>query len=106
MKNVLVTDKGKITALIDWEDCMSSLTPHWDLSLALHDLSTDEKLEFLAGYGLDEDQFLEMAPLIKAINVINYAPYIEQLSATNDAAKLAQYRLILSGALDLYSLHG
>jgi hygromycin-B 4-O-kinase len=104
LKNVLVTDKGKIAALIDWEDCMSCLTPHWDLSLALHDLSTDEKLEFLAGYGLHEDQFLEMAPLIKAINVINYAPYIEHLNATNDAARLAQYRLLLSGALDLYSL--
>jgi aminoglycoside phosphotransferase (APT) family kinase protein len=104
LKNVLVTDAGKITALIDWEDCMSCLTPHWDLSLALHDLSTDEKLEFLAGYGLSEDQFAEMAPLIKAINVLNYAPHIEHLNATADAAKLAQYRLILSGALDLYSL--
>ena len=50
------------------------------------------------------DQYLEMAPLIKAINVINYAPHIEQLNATSDAAKLARYRLILSGALDLYSL--
>lgn len=104
LKNVLVDRNGKITALIDWEDCMSCLTPHWDLSLALHDLSIDEKMEFLSGYGLPDEKILEIAPLVKAINVINYAPHVGHLGAANNSTELAKYRLRLSGALDLYSL--
>jgi aminoglycoside phosphotransferase (APT) family kinase protein len=104
LKNVLVDKDGKITALIDWEDCMSNLAPHWELSVALHDLSIDEKQEFLTGYGLSEDKIRETAPLINALNIINYVPYIEQLVDANDAAQLEKYRLRLSGALDMYSL--
>lgn len=104
LKNVLVDKSGKITALIDWEDCMSNLTPHWELSLALHDLSIDEKLEFLAGYGLPDEKVREIAPLVKALNIINYVPQIEQLVEANDAAQLEKYHLRLSGALDLYCL--
>jgi aminoglycoside phosphotransferase (APT) family kinase protein len=104
LKNVLVDQAGKITALIDWEDCMSSLTPEWDLSLALHDLSIDEKLEFIDGYGLPEEKFMDSAPLVKALNIINYAPHIGHLGAANNSAELAKYRLRLSGAMDLYSL--
>lgn len=104
LKNVLVDKQGKITALIDWEDCMSNLAPQWELSIALHDLSIDEKQEFLAGYGLSEEEVTKMASLIKALNVINYAPYIEQVVAANNLGQLEEYRLRLSGALDLYSL--
>jgi hypothetical protein len=93
-----------ITALIDWEDCVSNLAPEWELSLALHDLSIDEKQEFLEGYGLRADQVAKIAPVIKAMNLINYAPEIGRLADSNDTARLEQYRLRLSAALDLYSL--
>ena len=104
LKNVIVDENGKITALLDWEHCTSNLAPHWELSLALHDLSIDEKQEFLEGYGLKEKKMPEIAPAVKAINIINYAPEIERLAQEKEMAKLEQYRTRLSGALDLYSL--
>ena len=104
LKNVIVKEDGEIAALIDWEDCMSNISPYWDLSIALHDLSIDEKEEFLAGYGIAEKKMLEIAPLIKAFNLINYAPEIDRLVAAKEVARVKHYRVRLSGALDLYSL--
>jgi len=104
LKNVMVDGYGLITGLIDWEQCMSNLAPEWELSVALHDLSIDEKQEFLEGYGLRAGQLADIAPVIKAINIINYAPKIERLAQSNSSAQLEQYRLRLSAVLDLYSL--
>ncbi|HKG73336.1 MAG TPA: aminoglycoside phosphotransferase family protein [Aestuariivirgaceae bacterium] len=103
LKNVLVSREGAIKAVIDWEDCIS-LLPFWELSVALHDLSIDEKQGFLEGYGLKEPKIVEMTPMVKALNVINYAPEIERLAEAKDFARLEQYRTRLSGALDLYCL--
>ena len=104
LKNVIVDEVGKINAIIDWEHCTSNLAPHWELSLALHDLSIDGKQYFLEGYGLSEKKLREIAPLMKAINLINYAPAIEGMAQAKDTARLEQYRTRLSGALDFYSL--
>lgn len=104
LKNVIVNGEGQITAILDWEHCTSNIAPHWELSLALHDLSIDEKQEFLEGYGLTERKTVEIAPLMKALNIINYAPEIERLAELKDVARLEQYRTRLSGALDFYSL--
>src|SRR5829696_4610413 len=102
LKNVIVDENGKINAIIDWEHCVSNVAPHWELSIALHDLSIDEKEEFLRGYGLPGDELIEMAPILSALNVINYAPYIEEAEKANDTAQLENYRTRLSGSLDLY----
>jgi hygromycin-B 4-O-kinase len=48
---VLVDDKAKIVCILDWEHCTSNLAPEWEMSLTLHDLTMDEKQEFVAGYG-------------------------------------------------------
>ncbi|MBM6592688.1 phosphotransferase family protein [Microvirga pudoricolor] len=104
LKNVMVDEDGTITAVIDWEFCSSNLAPYWDLSLALHDLSIDAKQEFLKGYGLSEAELREMAPVIKAINLLNYAPFVERAAAEGDKPMLEQYRTRLSGALDLYAI--
>jgi hygromycin-B 4-O-kinase len=45
-----------------------------------------------------------MAPTLKAFNVINYAPYVEEAAKEGDKLRLEQYRTRFSGALDLYSL--
>jgi aminoglycoside phosphotransferase (APT) family kinase protein len=103
LKNVLVSREGAIKAVIDWEDCIS-LLPCWELSVALHDLSIDEKQAFLEGYGLKQPKIVGMAPMIKALNVINYAPEIERLAEAKDFARLEQYRTRLGGVLDLYCL--
>lgn len=103
LKNVIVNADGKILALLDWEDCTSNIAPAWELSIALHDLSIDEKQQFLEGYGLKEKKILELMPLVKAINLINYAPQIERLVSEKDTAQLEKYRTRLGGALDLYS---
>jgi aminoglycoside phosphotransferase (APT) family kinase protein len=102
LKNVLVNEKGAITAIIDWDNCISSLSPFWDLSIALHDLSVDEKEVLLEGYGLKTGKLAELVPIWRALNVINYAPKIERLAEKKDSARLEQYRFRLSGGLDLY----
>jgi len=104
LKNVLVDENGAITALLDWEFCTSNVAPYWDLSLALHDLSIDAKQEFLSGYGLQESAVREIAPALKALNLINYAPYVAEAAEANDMARLERYRTRLNGALDLFSL--
>jgi len=49
LKNVMVDKKGKIIAILDWDNCTSHMAPYWDLSIALHDLSIDGKQHFLDG---------------------------------------------------------
>jgi hygromycin-B 4-O-kinase len=104
LKNVMVNDEGKITALLDWENCTSNLAPAWDLSISLHDLSIDEKQLFLEGYGLKEKEVVALMPLIKAINFINYAPEVERLAIEKDIEHLEKLRTRLGGVLDFYSL--
>jgi len=104
LKNVLVNDDGKVIAVLDWENCTSNLAPEWELSLALHDLSIDEKQQFLEGYGLDAARMEETAAVVKALNVVNYAPEVERMMKAKDAAQLDYYRIRLNGVLDLYSL--
>lgn len=104
LKNTIVDEAGCITAILDWENCTSNAAPAWELSLALHDLSIDEKQAFLAGYGIKEAKLVEIAPLMRALNLVNYAPHVAQLAAEKDRVRLAQYRTRLSGALDLYAL--
>jgi len=104
LKNVLVDDAGKISCFLDWEHCASNLAPEWELSVALHDLSIDEKQEFLAGYGLSETKLCAIAPVVKALNLIHYTPHLELATKEKDVKRLDQYRTRLSGALDLYSL--
>ena len=104
LKNVIVDDDGEIAAIIDWDDALSTIAPEWELSVALHDLSVDEKHLFIEGYGLEVEQVQEMAPLVKAFNMINYTDAIERAVAIKDHKALSEFRLRLSGGLDLYSL--
>jgi aminoglycoside phosphotransferase (APT) family kinase protein len=104
LKNVIASPDGKINAVIDWESAVSHYAPHWELSIALHDLGIDEAQHFLEGYGISEKKLAEAMPLIKAFNIANYAPHVEELAAAKDRRRLEQYRTRLSGVLDLYSL--
>lgn len=104
LKNIMVDEAGQITAVIDWEFCSSNVAPYWDLALALHDLSIDAKQAFLGGYGVREKEVRAMAPILKALNVINYAPFVERAADEKDERRLDQYLTRFTGALDLYSL--
>ncbi len=104
LKNMIVGEDGTINAIIDWETCTSNIAPHWELSLALHDLWSDEKQAFLEGYGISKKDFDEIVPLVKAFNIINYAPTVERMANDKNKEKLEQYRTRLSGTLDMYSL--
>lgn len=103
-KNIVVDARGEIAAVLDWEDCCSQPAPIWELAIALHDLTIDDKHAFLDGYGLTARAVRELAPALKALNVVNYSEQIALLVRQKDRAGLEQYRLRLSGALDLYSL--
>lgn len=105
LKNVIVDAEGHITAIIDWEFCVSSIAPYWDLTIALHDLSLDAMDCFLGGYGLSEAERREIAPALKAFNIIHYAPYIERSLAAGEDDKVEGFRTRLSGAFDLFSLN-
>ncbi len=104
LKNVIAGEDGKIKAIIDWENCVSNIAPHWELSIALHDLWIDEKQAFLEGYGPTEKEISEIAPLMKAFNLINYTPAIEEMVKAKDKTRIEQYRTRLSGTLDFFSL--
>ena len=106
LKNVMVDDDGEIAAIIDWEDCVSTIAPQWELSISLHDLSIDEKHLFIDGYGLDSEEIGQMAALIRAFNIINYSNAIERAVEVRDHKMLAEFKLRLNGDLDLYSLCG
>ena len=82
---------------------MSAVAPEWELSIALHDLSIDEKHEFINGYGLAPDKLEQMAPLIKAFNILNSKSAIAAVIEEKNEAKLAEMRLRLNGTLDLFS---
>ncbi len=101
LKNILVDAKGSIVAIVDWEHCVSN-TPAWELSVALHDLSMDEKQKFLSGYGITNAALQRKAPLIKALNILNYAPVVERLQGRGSSKKLRDYRIRLQGTLDLF----
>jgi hygromycin-B 4-O-kinase len=104
LKNVILNEDRKISTILDWENCTSNVAPYWELSIALHDLTMDEKEIFLRGYGIELKQFVEMAPAIKTINILNYAPVISAALERNDREQLAHLRGRLNGAFDLYSL--
>jgi hygromycin-B 4-O-kinase len=104
LKNVLVDGAGKIKAIIDWEHCCSTLSPAWELSIALHDLSIDAKHAFLSGYGYTRREIADLAPAIKAFNLLHYAPHVERAAESKDEVRLESFRLRLAGMLDLYCL--
>ena len=104
LKNVIVDDDGEVAAIVDWEECLSTLAPHWELSIALHDLSIDEKHILLEGYGMDGPAFEQIAPLIKAFNIINYYGALRSAVEQDDLKLLNEFKLRLRGSLDLYSL--
>lgn len=104
LKNVIVDDDGEIAAIVDWDDCLSTIAPQWELSISLHDLSIDEKHIFIDGYGLSSEQMSEMAQLVKAFNIINYSNAIERAVEVRDHKTVAEFKLRLSGGLDLYSM--
>ncbi len=105
LKNVMAAgEPARIVAVLDWEFCSSNVAPYWDLSLALHDLAIDAKHMFLTGYGLGDEEIREMADVLKAFNIINYAPFVAKAAEEGDEPMLEAYRIRFSGALDLYSL--
>ncbi len=104
LKNVIVDDRGKIVAIIDWEDSCSSIAPLWDFSIALHDLSVDEKQAFLKGYGISFDELRELSPALKVLNILNYATTIQGFADNKDKEMKTLYRLRLNGYLDLYTV--
>jgi aminoglycoside phosphotransferase (APT) family kinase protein len=104
LKNVLVNEKGKIVALLDWERCVSAIPPYWDLSIALHDLSIDAKEAFLRGYGMTPDRMEMIAPFLKLINLLNYATEVEAADKASDREELLRLKTRIGGRLDLYSL--
>jgi aminoglycoside phosphotransferase (APT) family kinase protein len=104
LKNVMADESGKVTAIIDWDNSISSIGAEWEFSIALHDLGIDEKQLFLEGYGIKPKKFHDATPLIKAFNMLNYTQEAERLAAEKNRKGLDMLRLRFSGSFDLYSL--
>lgn len=104
LKNVIVGKEGKIEAIIDWENCASNIAPYWDFSIALHDLSIDNRQKFLEGYGLNFHEFERMSYSLTAFNLINYVPSLRRIIERKEKTQLEFYKLRINGDLDLFSL--
>ena len=103
-KNVIADDAGKITAIIDWEKATSNIAPHWELSLALHDLGVDEQQHFTEGYGLTSKRLAEISPYVKAFNILNYVLEIERATKAKDKLALDRLRVRFGGTFDLFTV--
>ena len=104
LKNVLVDDgSGRISAIIDWENAIAAPSPEWDLALALHDLSVDEKDAFLDGYGLEHEELVAARPALTSLNLLHYAPFAADAARTGDEQRLRHYRRRFARLHDLYS---
>lgn len=104
LKNLIVDADGKINAILDWEKSTSNVGPHWELSFTLHDLGIDAKQHFIEGYGIQNRKLSDAMPLIKAFNILSYAPEVDGAAEKKDKLALERIRLRMAGAFDLYSL--
>jgi aminoglycoside phosphotransferase (APT) family kinase protein len=104
LKNVMLNGKGKISAIIDWEQATSNWAPYWELAISLHDLGIDEKESFLDGYGIAPKEFEKMSGTIKLLNILHYGPIVEKAAKAKDRGALARFEQRLNAALDLFSV--
>lgn len=102
LKNVILDEKGGIKAIIDWENCLSGPAPHWDLSIALHDLTIDEKEAFIEGYNLSFSDFDGIGLTLRTLNILNYHKALVAAGAKKDEAQIRRIRARLNGAFDLF----
>ena len=104
LKNVILNEAGEIKAIIDWENCLSGPAPEWDLSIALHDLSIDEKEVFLEGYGISLDEFKKRNAALKVLNILNYSKALEKAVHARDKKRVEYIKGRLNGLFDLFVL--
>ena len=102
LKNVIVDQDGEIIAVLDWEQCTSSVPALWDLSVALHDLTIDEKQAFLQGYGYGPRELTKSIGYMRLLNALNYTPFIVAMAERGESAKLNWYRARFAGHFNLY----
>jgi hygromycin-B 4-O-kinase len=104
LKNVLIEEgSGRISAIIDWENAIAAPSPEWDLALALHDLTVDQKDAFLDGYGIEHEELVAARPTLAALNLLHYAPFADDAARTGDEQRLRHYRRRFARLHDLYS---
>lgn len=104
LKNVLVDVEGRVTAVIDWETATAAPAPEWDLAVALHDLSIDQKDAFIDGYGLDDDALHSLGPVLAVLNVLHYAPFAAAAARESDHKSMQRYRRRFGRLYELYSI--
>ena len=73
------------------------------LTLALHDLSIDEKDAFIDGYGLDGGELAAATPVLAALNILHYAPFADAAARDGNEEQLRRYQRRFARAYDLYS---
>jgi aminoglycoside phosphotransferase (APT) family kinase protein len=102
LKNVIVDRGGKIAVVLDWEHCTSSVPGLWDLSIALHDLTIDEKQAFLQGYGYGPRGLTKSIGYMRLLNALNYAPHIAAMAERGEKTRLNWHRARFAGDFNLY----
>jgi len=107
LKNILLDSEGRIAAILDWEKCLSQVAPYWELSIALHDLSIDDKEAFLEGYGLNPANYALSAPAVRFFNILNYSTEVSQAAEQGDHPALERLsRSVLVVAAGIRQLAG
>ena len=110
LKNLIVApESGRIRALIDWENCLSSPPPPTTgtCRLPCTSLASTRRRLFLEGYGMTPTRFAELVPFLRLLNVLNYSHAVQSAAANKHRERLAwrgkaAVRLRLAGSLELY----
>lgn len=102
LKNVIVDEAGKISAVIDWDNCTASVPALFDLAVALHDLNIDEKQVLLQGYGYGPRELTKAIAYMRLLNALNYTPFIVALAERGDKTHLNWLRARMAGDFNLY----
>lgn len=104
LKNIIADADGRIKAVIDWEKAVSNIAPHWEFSIALHDLGVDYQQHFVEGYGIRPKKLTEVSPYVKAFNLLNYTREIDRAKNARDKLALDRLRIRFAGTFDLFSI--
>ena len=71
---------------------------------SFHDLGIDGKQQFVDGYGITPKKLADIAPYLRAFNLLNYRDEVQRATTSKDKPAIARLKARFAGILDIYSI--